>query len=345
MKRASWFATALGAALAAWLIARSGVAEVLGALGRVGVAGIAALVLFHLVQLAASAAAWRAIAGSEPGLSQPGPTQPGLATYTLLRLVREGVNNLLPSGQIGGEFVAAGLLRRRGVRLADAAAGVICDLTVEMLMQIAFVLLGLALLGVSLGGPHDARASLVHGVEAGLVVAVLLAAGFLAAQLGGGAHVVERALGHLAARFGWQGTSELDGLHAALAVRWRRHATVLRSATWHAISWALGGIEVWIALRLLGHATPLVACTVIESIGQALKSAGFAVPGAIGVQEGGYVLVCSLYGIPADAAIALSLLKRIREIVLGAPSLLVWQLLARRPEVARSSGLVLGPTR
>lgn len=348
MKRASWFAAAFGVALAAWLIARSGVSDVLGALARVGVLGVAALVLFHLVQLAASAAAWRAIAG-------PNPTQPGLATYTLLRLVREGVNNLLPSGQIGGEFVAAGLLRRRGVRLADAAAGVICDLTMEMLMQIAFVLAGLALLGVSLSGPNPSlgpnptlgagRASVAHAVEAGLGLAVLAAAGFLAAQLLGGAHMVERALGHLSARFGWQGTAELDGLHAALALRWRRHAALLRAAWWHGLSWLLGGLEVWIALRLLGHTTPIVACTVIESIGQALKSAGFAIPGAIGVQEGGYVLVCGLYGLPADTAIALSLLKRLREVVLGAPSLLVWQLLARRPEAARNPGLALGPTR
>ena len=338
MKRASWFAAALGAALAAWLIARSGVSAVVAALAQVGLWGIAAFVLFHLVQLVASAAAWRAIAA-------PGP---GLATYSLLRLVREGVNNLLPSGQIGGEFVAAGLLRRRGVPLVPAAAGVICDLTMEMLMQIAFVVLGLALLGASLTAPpaaHDARAAVAHAVEAGLGVAVLAAAGFLAVQLGGGAHLVERGLARLSARFGWRGTSELDGLHGVLAATWRRHVALLQAAFWHGVSWLLGGLEVWIALHLLGHTTPLVACTVIESIGQALKSAGFAVPGALGVQEGGYVLVCGLYGIPSETAIALSLLKRFREIALGAPSLLIWQLLARRPDAASVPAMALGPTR
>jgi uncharacterized membrane protein YbhN (UPF0104 family) len=64
---------------------------------------------------------------------------------------------------------------------------------------------------------------------------------------------------------------------------------------------------------------------IIESLGQALKAVGFAVPGALGIQEGGYVVICRALGLSPEVAIALSLMKRIREILLGGSGLIVWQ--------------------
>ena len=68
----------------------------------------------------------------------------------------------------------------------------------------------------------------------------------------------------------------------------------------------------------------------------------FVIPGAIGVQEGGFIALCGVFGIPAPTAIALSLIKRLPEIVLGIPGLLLWQglegrhLLRRRHDDAKS---------
>jgi uncharacterized membrane protein YbhN (UPF0104 family) len=56
----------------------------------------------------------------------------------------------------------------------------------------------------------------------------------------------------------------------------------------------------------------------------AARSAGFAVPGAVGVQEGGFVLVAGLFGISATDALALSMLKRIREELIGLPALFAY---------------------
>jgi hypothetical protein len=56
----------------------------------------------------------------------------------------------------------------------------------------------------------------------------------------------------------------------------------------------------------------------------------FPVPGALGVQEGGYVVVGSLLGIPGDAAFALSLIARVRELILGIPGLVAWQVIEAR---------------
>ena len=100
MKAGAVLATLLGVLLALWLVHASGVAAIATAVKGAGWA-IVPVVAFHLTQLGASALAWRAIA----------PTRVRVSTFLLLRAIREGVNNLLPSAQIGGELVAVRLLR------------------------------------------------------------------------------------------------------------------------------------------------------------------------------------------------------------------------------------------
>ena len=69
---------------------------------------------------------------------------------------------------------------------------------------------------------------------------------------------------------------------------------------------------------------------VIESLGQAIRSAAFFVPGAIGVQEGGFMAVGILFGIGPEVGLAVSLIKRIREVGLGVPALVAWKALEGR---------------
>ncbi len=58
----------------------------------------------------------------------------------------------------------------------------------------------------------------------------------------------------------------------------------------------------------------------IEALGQAIKAAAFLVPSGLGVQEGGFVLLCGLFGIDSGTALALSLAKRVPDVVLGLPA-------------------------
>ena len=318
MKWGAALGTAAGLGLAVWLLSAYGAATVFALLGRAGW-GLAAVVLFHLVQIAASSAAWRAVSG-------PTPHRPGLPGFMVLRWVREGVNNLLPVAQIGGEFVAARLLRRRGVPLPLAMAGTVADLTMEMVTQIAFTLLGLGLLLWLVGG-----GTVAHAVEGGLLTAAAVAAAFVAAQNMGLANLLERGLVRLGGAIGWGGFGEVEGLHAAITGLYRAPRRLARAAWWHSVSWLLGGVEVCLALHVLGQDVSLGAGLVIESLGQALKAAGFAVPGALGVQEGGLIVVCALFGLSPETAIALSLAKRLREVALGVPGLLLWQRLEAVP--------------
>ena len=304
--------TLAGLALAAWLLASYGVANIFGLLQRAGWS-IVAVALFHIVQILFSALAWRTVAS-------PAPPQPGLGEYMALRWMREGVNNLLPVAQIGGEVVAVRLLRQRGVLLADAVAGSVGDLTVEMLTQILFTLLGLGLL-VLLVGESQVGGYVLGGVGGG----VLAAGGCIAAQGFGRARRGERGIMRLSARFGWAPLGEVLGLDDAVRALYRNPARLAWASVWHSVSWLLGGVEVCMALHLLGTDVGLAEGVVIEALGQALKAAGFAIPGALGVAEGGYVVVCHLFGLAPDLAIALGLMKRLREVGLGVPALIAWQ--------------------
>ena len=317
-------ATIIGIAIAAWLLASAGWSEIWTLLINAGW-GIAAVIAFHAIQVLFSALAWQAIAG-------PLAPQPSLSAFMALRWIREGVNNLLPVAQIGGEVVAARLLRRRGVNLAAAVAGSVGDLTMEMLTQIAFTLLGIALLVLLVG-----NSGVVATLASGLALAIAGAAGFVASQWFGLAGLIERGIMRLSNSFGWAPLGEIAGLDAAIRAIYRRPRRVALAGLHHSLSWLLGGIEVCLALHFLGVDTGLGEGLVIEALGQALKAAGFAIPGAIGVAEGGYVVVCHLFGISPEIAIALGLIKRLREVALGVPALLAWQWLEARPALELES--------
>ena len=64
----------------------------------------------------------------------------------------------------------------------------------------------------------------------------------------------------------------------------------------------------------------------LESLGQAARSAGFMVPGGLGIQEGGFLLIGSHIGLTPELALSLSLIKRGRELIIGIPGLIAWQI-------------------
>jgi len=319
----TWIAGLLGLTLAGWMLRAYGVGDLVALLGRVGCFGALTIIAFHALQLFASAEGWHVI-------STPAGAQRPLRSYLELRWIREGVNNLLPLAQIGGEFITARMLQRQGVRLGPAIAGTLADLLLEIKTQILLTVLGLILL-VSYAGHSRLSALLAIGLlGASLFVAILLIA--LRAGL---AAALERAVVRLGRAFGWPDSADINGLHDALQACYRAPRCLALGASWHLLSWILGGLEVWLILHFFQHEVTLGVALTIESLGQAAKALGFAIPGAVGVQEGGYLLVCAGLGLPPELGLALSLAKRIREVVWGVPSLVVWQRTQTRTKTIR----------
>ncbi|MBV9911594.1 MAG: flippase-like domain-containing protein [Sinobacteraceae bacterium] len=305
-----WLAVAFGLGLAGWTLHSYGVAHVVSLLVRTGWLGATLIVLFHLLQMACSAYGWRAI------LEQRSET-PGRGRFLLLRWVREAVNNMLPFTQIGGEVVAVRLLGKTGLRLSTGIAATTIDLGIEVATQIVFTLAGLMLLVTSVG---PSAFSAWFG-KLLLLTCVVFAAGLLTVRLGAVSHI-ERLLLKWTRRWGW--TVDLEGLHTAISTLVASPRRMSIASAWHLLSWLLGGLEVCLILHFFGHDLSLTQGLIVESIGQASKALGFAVPAALGVQEVGYLLVAKLIGLPAELGLALSLVKRVREVIWGSCGLYLW---------------------
>ena len=124
--------------------------------------------------------------------------------------------------------------------------------------------------------------------------------------------------------------SDGDAFDAALDNLYRERDRLAVSAIWRVAERLAKAGEVWLALWLMGHPVSLVEALILESLTQAVRAAAFMVPGGVGVQEGGLVLIGSVLGLSPDLSLALSLAKRFRELILGLPGLIGWQLLERR---------------
>jgi hypothetical protein len=63
----------------------------------------------------------------------------------------------------------------------------------------------------------------------------------------------------------------------------------------------------------------------LEGMTQAMRHLAFVVPAGLGVQEAGFVLFGHALGISTELALAVSMAKRMREVVCGVPALVTWQ--------------------
>ncbi len=328
LRRLPLVGTILGLGLALWLVATNDLGAVAEAFGRIGLPGLLAIVLVRAAVIALCGLAWARILD---GLSAA-----RTGAFITLRFVREGINVLLPVASVGGDLVGGRLLTFQGVAGALAAASILVDMLMQVATQALFALGGIVLLMRVEG---EAAARLAGWALQALLVTGLVLAAFFAFQRTGALRGIERRLANLGRRFvrdsGSPG-SEAGSVQASLDRAWdrSRRGHLAQSFALHLAAWILGAAEIWIALTFIGiENVGFAEALVIEALSQAIKSAAFPVPSGLGVQEGGFVLLGALFGIDAGTALALSLAKRVPDVVLGLPSLLIWQHLeARRSE-------------
>lgn len=82
--------------------------------------------------------------------------------------------------------------------------------------------------------------------------------------------------------------------------------------------------EVYLIFYLMGHPIDYTEAMILESLGQTIRMAAFLIPGGLGAQEGTLTLIGTSLGIPASHGLALSLARRVRELMVGLPALGLW---------------------
>ncbi len=321
MKLLTILALALGAILFAWLLMHYGAAEVVAGAAAAGW-GVVWVSLYRFVTIAAHGAGWRALF--------PAGAAPGFAAWFRARWAGEAINSLLPVAQVGGDVARAQMVARHTSSGALAGATVVVDFTLGLVAQLFYTVLGVVLLAQVAGNGAQTRSFVT-----GLAMAALLLAAFFLLQ---SSNVLGRLAEKLAQRQSgaWGafagGIGEVSRQVSAIYADRKRVAACF---TWRLFAWMLMTVETWLALRYLGARTSWSDSIVIEGLTMAVRSAAFAVPGAVGVQEGGFVLVGTMLGLSPETALALALVKRVRELAVGIPGLMVS--FARNPKRQQGS--------
>jgi putative membrane protein len=326
-KVAAWLLSA-GLVLFIAVLASQGLAGIVATLSRAGW-GLLLVALFHAIPLLLDALAISI-------LFEPSGRGGTFRDALLARWAGESANSLMPVGQIGGPVLMTRQLERRGLRLPVAAAVITVSTTLQTFAQIAFALLGVVLLGAATGplSAYTLRSS------------SLIASGVLAVQVGGFYLMQRRGLFGKLARMASKVSVKRDwsawlrhaeSIDSAIDATYRRGGAVAGSFLLSFLGWVVGTGEVVLILLFIGHPVTWVQALLLESLGQAIRGAAFAIPGALGVQEGGYLLLAPLAGLPPDAALALSLAKRTREILLGVPGLFYLRFSGRRADAVAST--------
>jgi len=312
MKITVSFALLAGLALLTILIAWQGFGEVAGTLTTAG-PGLLVVTAFHLIPMLANTVAWRC-------LFQPADRLSG-SKLLIARWVGESVNSLLPVAQVGGELAKARWIMPHGIAGRIAGASVVVDLTITVLTQIIFTIIGLTLLILRLG-----RDDIIIPVITGTAIISLLLAAFYIAQRKGmfekAAYLIERIAGGREWLSLSGGAATLD---QAIHAMYRHRGQLAAASAWRLLGWMMGTGEVWLMMYFLGFPVSIMDALLLESLGQAIRAAGFIIPASLGIQEGGFLLLGAALGIPPHTALALSLGKRVRELLLGFPGLAFWQ--------------------
>lgn len=296
----------LGMALFGWFVWQAGPEEIWRTCAGLGWYAPLVLIPYGLVY-ASDTLGWRFAFGLEA--VRPVPF---LSLYRI-RWCGEAVNNVVPSAYVGGEAVKVYLLRKLGVDPRDATASVIVGRTLQTLTQVIFIALGAAaFLSIARTSPAVRRGMMV--VMAASTLAVVL---LFWLQTHGLFAVVYSILDRLGIRFA---STEANRSHLLevdrQVVSFYRHerSRFLGSACGYLGGWLLDTTDILLVSWLVGMPISWPQALAIESFVGVAKILGIFVPGALGVQESGIVLVCRLAGLPDALGLAYAIIRRGREV-------------------------------
>ena len=270
--------------------------------------------------LALCAVAWWLVAGGPP-----------LWACLLARWIRDGASNLLSFVPALGEAMASRTLGViGGVDQGQSAASTIADAAIESMAQAIYTLIGLIMLLHALRSGDAPR--WIGIVAVALVPLALLC---VVSSHAGALGLAERLLGRLLRLLGFRPIRFADAVQAIF----RRRAQALLSLAVHLLAWAFGAAQVWLAAQALGRPLDFAAALALESLVYVARSAFFLVPWAAGVQEGGFLLVGGALGLEPSSAIALSFVLRARDVLLGAPGIVLWSVVEGRVKLRRGRSM------
>ena len=299
-----------------WYAGAGAVGHAFATLGPVGLLIIA---MIHVPVVALVGVAWWVVARDVSGAAW--------WKFVGARFVRNAGGEILPFSQLGGFALGVRVLCLGGVGAFRSALSMFADLVMEFAGKLPYAVLGvLLLLAAQPASNLLLPLSISLGLSAAGTAVAIVFRSRLKSMLESSALVIVRK---------WTSLAPSEEVGPAIARIFASDRLAL-CFTIHLLGWVLGAGETWAIFALMGIPVTLLQAVVIDSLVGGIRTFAFMIPASAGVQEGAYVLVCALFGIGPAGAVAFSLARRAREVVLGLPVLAGWQVLeARTPAQPR----------
>ena len=272
------------------------------------VAALFGYAAYSCAVLALLGAAWLVAAGAPLRL---------VGVFAWARIVREAAADLLPFSQVGAIVISFRVVLASGVEAAVVYASFVADLATELGSQLLFVAFGLLALWAAPATNVDLDVTVSLAVGVALLVALTAASASARWTLPIAQRLVGVAMPGAAA--------VLASTSVRLVDVYRRRTRIAITFLLNLLGWFASAAGVWLALRWVGIDVPMARIVSLESLICVLRSVAFAIPAGIGVQEAGYGLLGPLVGLPLEAALSIALLKRLRDVVVALPVLVIWQ--------------------
>ena len=234
-----------------------------------------------------------------------------------IRTAGEAVNMTTPAGYVGGEPLKAHLLRKHHVPMEEAFTSVIIAKTTMTIAEVFFILLGIAL-GVWLLERNESFGQTLPAALLSVGLLAFVTAGLVFVQRQGLFTWLLEFLRRIGLKVAYLEAREerLRSLDRAIwgFYRHRRPAFGASSGLFF-LGWIAEALEVYVIIWYLGEPAMALSAISISALSVFIKSSTFFIPGSLGAQDGGNLLLLEAFGYSDVAGITFALLRRFRELV------------------------------
>ena len=305
-----YFLLAIGLTVLGLLIWHIGPGNIYEAAAKLGPVALVVILIPSLIMYIVEAYGWRIVLGRFAGVVPFG-------RLLAIRTAGEVVNMTTPTAYLGGEPLKAYLLKKYHVPMAEGATSVVIAKTTMTIAEVLYILVGIALGLVLLGTGSSVGQT---------VTATLLSVGLLVCSIAGFVYIQRRGLfasilgfaRKLRLRIGVLESQEehLLSIDRTIQDYYAHHqGAFYASIIIYFFGWVAESVEVYVILHFLGGPTSILSAFSIGALAVFIKGGSFFIPGSLGAQDGGNVLLLQAFGYSDVTGMAFALLRRFRELV------------------------------
>lgn len=315
----------LGLVVLSLLVWHIGPANIYEAASRLGPAALLAILIPSVIMYSIEAYGWKVVLGR---------AAQGVPFWRLLtiRTAGEVVNMTTPTAYLGGEPLKAYLLKRYNVPMAEGAASVVIAKTTMTIAEVFYILMGIALAFWHLGTGNSAGQT---------ITAALLSVGLLVCSIAGFVFIQQRGLFasilSLVKKLGVRIRSleaqdaHLRSIDQTIRNFYSHHQKVFYASLGvYFVGWMAESLEVFGIIYLLGGSVTVLSALSIGALAVFIKGGSFFIPGSLGAQDAGNLLLLQAFGYSDVTGITFALLRRFRELVWIAIGLLCLAVVGKR---------------